>query len=407
MAVQFELVGKLSVGKDSDKFKSYEEKTYDSGWTNKTFKFNVISGDNRFMMQSKGGYFADGHGEIFVFGKDRVDANGKVTKGEAFRIPWKERTTHPRLSEVVEWKKYTVDLETGSFRRELQSALNKVKDGGELTEAEISKFGASDVKGLEAALEKSNKKRKEFIAEADFVDFMKKVATSETYKNKTFRIRGTYDLQYSEANNKFYGNYVPQRVYLVDDETEDMAEATATLFYDSEALVDATEEKGKYFVNAYVQTYDSARKGNIFAPYVIAIDANDNEKKVKKLVEIFTVEDGVKELGVVVTLLDGAQRSAIKLEDLDEETQENILFGLTTLEEVARELGGSTYGERITENRFSKLGRGYAKGRQDTAYESEDLIVKPLEKADTNVFAATDSDNEDTSLEDDDFDLFN
>lgn len=405
--ISFEMVGKLSLPKETEKFKSYEEKAYDSGWVNKTLKFNLISNDNRFMLQNKGGYFADGHGDVFVYSKDGVDANGKKIKGEPFRIPWKERLTHPRLAEVVDYKKFVIDLETGSFRRELQAALNKVKSGVDLTEVEIAKFGAGDVKGLEEALEKSNKKRKEFIAEADFVDFMRKVATSENYKDKTFRIRGTYDIQYSESTNKFYGNYVPQRVYLVDDETADIAEATATLFYDSEALVDATEEKGKYFVNAYVQTYDSARKGNIFAPYVIAIDANDNEKKVKKLVDIFTVEDGVKELGVVVTLLDGAQRSAIKLEDLDEETQENILFGLTTLEEVARELGGSTYGERITENRFSKLGRGYAKGRQDTAYEPEDLIVKPLEKEDTNVFAATNSASEDTSLEDDDFDLFN
>ena len=72
--------------------------------------------------------------------------------------------------------------------------------------------------------------------------------------------------------------------------------------------------------------------------------------------------DAVKELGVVVTLLDGAQKTAISLEDLDEDTQDNILLGLTTLEDVVRELGGSVYGERITENRFSKLGRGYAKG---------------------------------------------
>ena len=58
------------------------------------------------------------------------------------------------------------------------------------------------------------------------------------------------------------------------------------------------------------------------------------------------------------------------------------------------------YGDRITENRFKKLGRGYAAGAQDTVYNSEDLVVKPLgsdKEESVDLFAE----------DDDDMDLFN
>lgn len=400
--INFDMTGKLALPKETEKFKPFEEKEYGSGWVNKTLKFNCISGDNRFMLQSKGGFFKDGSSKIYVFSKDAVGSNGERIKGEQFIIPWKERLTHPRLAEIVEWKKFIVDLESYGFRRALQNTLDKVKDGGELTEEEATKFGASDVKGLEAALDKSNKKRKEFVAEADFVDFMHKVLTNDKYKDKKFRVTGTYDMQYSDANNRFYANYVPNRVYLAADDAEETATANTVLFYNSESLVSAKDEKNKYFVNGYVQQYDSARKANIFAPYTIVVpgakDDSDLELKREKIqVKRFTVddEDTVYEYGVVLNLLDGAQRESIKFEDLTEEQQDSILLGELTLGEIQRELGGSVYGERITENVFVKPSRGYSKGREATAYSSDDLTVKPLADKDTNAFEDSESDDDD------------
>ncbi len=411
--ITFEIVGKLFVNKDSDKFKSYEEKQYDSGWVNKTLNYGVTSGDNRFYFRNKAGHFADGHGDVFVFGKDGVDANGNKIKGEAFRIPWKERLTHQRLAEVVDYRKFVVDLEVAGFRRELQSALNKVKEGGELTAEEVAKFGASDVKGLEAALDKSNKKRKEFIAEADFVDYMRKVLASDNYKNKKFRIRGNYDIQYSDSTNKFYGNYVPQKVYLADDATEDAAEANVMLFYTNDAVMDAKEEKNKYYVNGYVQVYDNNRKANIFAPYTVTVlgakDDSELEAKREKIqVNRFTVDDDqVYSYGVIVKLLDGAQKTEISMEDLTEEQQDSIMLGEITLADIIREMGGSVYSkDRITENVFLKPARGHSRGREVTAYQPEDLIVKPLVKEDTNVFEETAADEEISLFDDDDSDLF-
>lgn len=408
MAVQFDMTGKLSLPKETEKFKPFETKEYDSGWTNKILKFNCVAGDNRFMLQSKGGYFADGSSKIYAFSKDAVGENGEKIKGEQFIIPWKERLTHPRLAEVVEWKKFIVDLEESGFRRDLRFALNGVKEGKELSEEEIKKFGASDVKGLEKALEESNKKRKEFVAEADFVDFMYKVLNSDKYKNKKFRVMGNYDMQYSDAQNRFYCSYVPNRIYLAADDAEETATANTTLFFDADSLVDAKENKNKYFVNGYVQQYDSARKENVFAPYTIVIhgakdDSDLEQKREKIVVKRFTVDDdSVYEYGIVLKLLDGAQRETVKFEDLTEEQQDSILLGELTLEDIQREIGG-VYGERVTENVFVKPARGFSRGREVTSYTSDMFAIKPLADENTGAFEEADDDSEDLF---DDEDLF-
>lgn len=385
MSVQFEMVGKLSIGKETEKFKPYDETKYNSGWINRTLKFNVLSGLNRFMLQIKGGCYEDGSNDIFVFSKDGVDDNGNKVKGEGFKIPFKERLTHHRINEIVEWKKFIIDLEIPGRRWSLQKALDDLKEGKEISEEELSKLGVEKQEDLESAYKESCKKRKEFISEWDYAEFIKKVIDSEKYKDKKFRIRGERQFQYSEENNRFYDNRVPTRIYLVNDDEEEMATESAVVYFNSESLVDATDEKGKYFVNSKIFVYESKRKANIPCDYTFVFNdvLDDSDEKAKKMVnakvKLFTVDDDKwKELGVVNTLLDGAQKLDIKFEDLDEETQDNILMGLTTLEDVIDELGGSKFGDNIRESVFTKLGRGYSKGAKDTVYTDEDMVIKPI-----------------------------
>lgn len=404
MSVNFEMIGKLTIGKESEKFKPYEETEYDSGWINRVLKFNCISGDNRFMLQVKGGCFKDQSNEIYVFSKDGVDDSGAKVKGEAFKIPFKERLTHPRIGEVVEWKKYVIDLEVPGRRWELQKALDNLKEGKTITEETLKSLGVKNAEELEEAYEKSCKKRKEFISEWDYAEFIKKVIDSEKYKDNKFRIRGEHQYQYSEDNNTFYESYVPNRIYLVSDEEKEIATENTVVYFNSESLEDATEEKGKYFVKSKIFVYDSKRKGNIPCDYVFVFDAasddaDDKEKKmVNAKVKLFSTDDEKwREVGVVNTLIDGAQRTAIEFDDLDEETQDNILMGLTTLEDVQAELGGSKYGDHIREAKFTKLARGYSKGAVDTVYTDDNMVIKPL---------VNESEEEDLFDEDDDDDLF-
>lgn len=408
MTVSFDMIGKLAIGKESERFKPYEEVEYKSGWVNRILKFNCISGDNRFMLQVKGGKFADEHNEIFVFSKDGVDDNGNRIKGEGFRIPFKERLTHPRLDEVVEWKKFTIDLEEPGRRWKLQNAVEKLEEGKEFTEAELKELGVKSVDMIPEAYEKSCKKRKEFISEWDYAEFIYKVVKSDKYTDRKFRIRGEHQYQYSEDQGRFYENYVPNRIYLVADNEEEVATETATVYFNSESLSDVTEENGKYYVNAKIFVYDNSRKENIPCDYTFVFDGvkEDATEKEKKMVDakvnLFSAEEDMwKEVGVVNTLIDGAQRTAIEFEDLDEDTQDNILMGLTTLEDVRAELGGSVYGDHIREARFTKLARGFSKGANDTVYTDDNMVIKPLNNEDEK-----DLFDESEDLFDEDEDLF-
>ena len=73
MAISFEMIGKLTLPKETETFKNYEEKEYASGWVNKTLNMNLISGDNRFMLRARGGYFKNGEGQVYLFSKDTFD----------------------------------------------------------------------------------------------------------------------------------------------------------------------------------------------------------------------------------------------------------------------------------------------------------------------------------------------
>ena len=65
MAATFEFVGKLKkIEKETEKFKAFEEKCYDSGWTNQTFKFNAINGNNSHVMQIRAGFWSKKDGSV-------------------------------------------------------------------------------------------------------------------------------------------------------------------------------------------------------------------------------------------------------------------------------------------------------------------------------------------------------
>jgi hypothetical protein len=104
-------------------------------------------------------------------------------------------------------------------------------------------------------------------------------------------------------------------------------------------------------------------------------------------------EDGeVKELGVGVDFINGAKSVEITEDMLSDEQREAIEDGMTTFEELKAELGGTAYGDRVTEIRLTGLMKGYAtSGVQDTMYSVDDLRKKPI-KDDTKVEDVEDND---------------
>ena len=382
------MLGKITMSKETEKFKPYNETKYESGWVKRRIMFNAICGDNRHLLTVDGGSFADGHGDVYTFTKGSVDANGNKVKGESLKIPFKDRLTSPKLAEVAEFKKFVFDLEKPNRRYKLEKAAEKIKEGTSLTDEELRELGVESEADVKDELEKSNKKKHEFISEWDFVEFIKKVIDSGKYNDKKFFIRGNATYSYSDKNQKVYENYVPQRIYLADDDAEEYSTATIKMIYGADAVDEmSAEEKGKYYVSGYMMEYDNNRKKNIPVPVVVTIpvaptEASDKDKKkVEAIKRKFVVEDDTfKELGIEVNMLNGAQKVEITEDMLTDEQKEDLECGLITLDDIRADLGGNVYGDRVQEYQFSKIARGFTKGRNDTVYTAEDMVIKPIEE---------------------------
>lgn len=384
--MNFEMTGKLSISKETEKFHPWLEKQYPSGWVKRTLLFNATCGDNRHMLKVDSGSFADGHGDVYTFTKSYTDESGNKVKGESIRIPFKERLTSPKLAEIAEFKKFIFDLEKPGRRYALEKALERVNEGKELTDDELKELKIESKEELATAFEKSNKKRHEFVSEWDFAEFIKKVIDSGKYNDALFHIRGNGDYSYSDEKQQVYESYIPIRIYLAAENAEPYSTATFNILFNKDSLDDmSVEEKGKYYVNGYVMEYDRNRKSNIPVPTTITIPTNMDDEEAKKRAERikhkFIVEDDTyKEYGVVVDMLNGAQKITITEDMLSDEEKEDIKWGLITLDDIREDLGGSAYGERIKEYSFKTPAKGFKRGRQDTVYTDDDMVIKPIEE---------------------------
>lgn len=382
--MNFELVGKLRLGKETDKFKPYQERVFDSGWVNKTLMFNAICGDNRHMLTIQGGTYQDRSDyKIKTCGPSGKDDNGNFVAGEKLDIPWKDRLLDNNIQKVAENRKFIVDLEEHGRRVLLQRLSDRLHEGGSVSDEDLKSVGLTDEGQINEALEKSKKKRHEFISAWDQAEFMKKVFDSGKYNDQKFFIRGTITKQYSDQNQRWYENLTPQRIYLADDDAEEYSTGNAVVYFNHDAVDDGSlDEKGKYYINAYTLEYDFARAKNIPCPIQLVVNkaANEGEeKKVKRIVDKFRIDDDKwKQYGVEFSMLNGSQKVEITPDMLTDDQKEDLECGLITMDDIRREYGGSVYGDRVQEYRVVKPIRGYTKGPQDTVYTDDDMKMPPL-----------------------------
>ena len=388
----FNFCGKISLGKETEKFKPIERKDFQSGWTNTTVKFNVISGTNRILCLTQGGkWTSDSKNVIKTFSKSTTDENGKVTKGTTIEIPWAKRFDKDQIDKVAGFKKFVVDTGDYKERYKLQD-LVKAFENGTVTDEMMEEVGFDNLEDAKAALEKSQAKRKEFISEWDFAEYMVKVAQSEKMKDKLFNISGNYEVSYNADKNKFYKNYHVNRVTLAAEDAEPKTEMKIDFFYGENSWDDsAYDETGKCFVNGWISYYDSNLKKNGFNDVVVVI-REDNDKKRNALKRKFSCDEGVKQIGLTLSVIEGAEVVELTMDMLDEETRSDIEDGLLIWEEVKKELGGRTIGDRVSELRFAEL-TPKKNVPQDTVYTAddmhparEDVVEEDNEDVVTNIF---------------------
>lgn len=400
MADLFNFTGKISMPKQTEKFSPIEKKEFQSGWTNTTVKFNVISGTNRVLCMTQGGKWVDDKkNSVKTFSKSTTDANGKVTKGENIEISWDKRFDQDQIDRVAGFKKFVVDIGDYKMRYKLQD-LVKAFENGTVTDEMMEETGVDNLDDTKAALEKSQAKRKEFISEWDFAEYMIKVAQSDKMKDKLFNITGEYEVQYNSEKDRFYTNYHVNRVTLAADDTDPKTEMKIDFYFGEGAWDDSNfEETQRCFVNGWITYYDNNLKKNGFKDVVIVI-REENEKKRNALKRKFTCDDGIKQIGLTLSVIEGAETIELTMDMLDEETRSDIECGLLDFEDVKRELGGRAIGDKISELRFTEL-TPRKNVAQDTLYSVEDMHPARedvVEDNDDGIIDLFDDENDDDDL---------
>lgn len=359
MANTFSFVGYLKPIKNTEKFNSFSTTKFDSGWMNERLVFNVKAGDNMHRVEINAGRWQDEKKNV-IYGFTKGDGD---KKGEAIQIPWAKRNDPDVIESMAGWKIFTVDLDTFNHRKELEEA------------------------GETEALEAANKKRKHFLAGTEFCEYVNKVVNSEKTKDMKFRVNGNVTYRYSEKNDQYYSAYEVTKIYRVDDDAEVSSEVNVE-FYFAEGAMDASDyaETGKAIVNGFTPYYESSLKKTCYCPVTLALRFGTDEagmKKIKGWQKTFNKfeDDEIRKVNLVCQQINGAQRVAITYDDLDDDTKENIDFGLTTLEEVIRDMGSSMFGDKVQEIRIEKLGRGSTKGSETTMFTLDDMTKKPFKDA--------------------------
>jgi hypothetical protein len=372
MAANFNFTGKIALGKDSEKFHPIERKEFSSNWMNTTVKFNCVSGTNRVLCMTQGGKWKDDKKNVVkTFGKSTTDANGNVIKGTAIEIPWAKRFDQDQIDKVAGFKKFVVDTGDYKMRYKLQNLVTAFEKGT-VTDEMIAETEIDNLDDAKTALEKSQAKRKEFVAEWDFAEYMIKVAQSDKMKDKLFNISGTYEVSYNADKDRFYTNYHVNRVTLAAEDAEPKTEMKIDFYYGEGAWDDSTyDETGKCFVNGWVDYYDSNLKKTGFKPTVVVV-REDDEKKRKGFKRKFVCDEEIKQIGLTLSVIEGAEVIELTMDMLDEETREDIECGLLDFEDVKRELGGRAIGDRVSELRFVELTAKKNKP-QDTVYSVDDM----------------------------------
>ncbi len=341
MANTFSFVGKISRRKEN----AFVERTFDSGWLINELNLTMSCGDNVQFLRASGGMWDEKHASKNSVMTYKHNENGK---DEPITIKWEDRMNADVASTIANYRTYTVDTEIAADRK-------VAEESGDAT-----------------AIDASKKKHKIFITAIDFVKWLDKVTSNEKTKDWVWKVTGEVEYSYSKGN--WYRNFVPRRVYHVDPTTEQQCVGTIKTFF-TEDCVD--EDENNLYFNTYTQYYDQQCKKNCFTPMPLVI--SKEHPKAKGFQKLFGKAEGdeVREFGVNVVYINGAQRVEITEDMLSDEQKELLEMNMITMDDIRREIGDTVYGDKKTETRVEAIARGYTSGSKETVYQAEDLVKIP------------------------------
>lgn len=358
MANTFSFVGKISRRKEN----AFVERNFDSGWLINELNLTMSCGDNVQFLRASGGMWDEKHAnknevKTYMYNENGPDAPAT--------IKWEDRANPDVVASVANYRTYTVDTEIAADRK------------------------AAEESGDVAAIETSKKKHKIFITAIDFVKWLDKVTSNEKTKDWIWKVTGEVEYSYSKGN--WYRNFVPRRVYHVDPETEQQCVGTIKTFFTEDCV---SEDDNNFYFNTYTQYYDQQCKKNCFTPTPLTIPKT--HPKAKGFAKLLGKAEGdeVREFGVNVIYINGAQRVQITEDMLSDKQKELLEMNMITMDDIRREIGDTVYGDKKTETRAEAIARGYTSGSKETVYNASDLVATPTKDEpkveDVNIFAEDD-----------------
>lgn len=388
MANTFDFIGNIVPCKVTDNFKPYEKRTFDSGWSKTTLKFNVACGNNRHFLEV-GCFTPENIESSIIYTTKCTQSEDGGRSYDNIEVKYNDRTKSDIVNSIAPFKKFVVDTEIPKRRYQLESALEKFKDGT-ITDEQIAEIGVSSLEDCQIEYDKSCKRKHEFIWEYDFIEYLNKLINSSTIKDYKWHITGTYELEYNTEKDQWYRKFKPQRVYRALDSDEYKSQADFVVVFGKDAVDDSSfEETQKLRINGFIGQYlGKPYKKICYAPMTFTVDGSTGERAKKMAMGFkkkFTFPDDYegeyREIGITTTVLDGSQEVELTEDMLTDEQRENIEFGLTTLEDIKKELGKPVFGDRVTDIVVTGLARGYSNGANNTVYTVEDM-GKPTVKFD-------------------------
>lgn len=328
MANTFEFIGKISLGKETEKFKPIKTSKSAKGWLGTRLNFSLFNSTGYHNLEMFEGYMENGSTIIYCLGKDK----GSDNKLPKMQVKWADRFKQELIDQVVGFNKYVLEL---------------------------------------------GEEKREFLAGSDFLQAVIEVLKTEKYKDQKFLVEG--NVEYNAWNGKVYRKFVPKTIKTVSNDVPDQSIVQLDLFYGESSLEKITDTKS--IINGWIQQYDSTLKKPVgFAEQVVIDSSKAETEKQKRAFELITnrfmvSDESIMKLGVKTVMINGREKVDIKLEDLTEEERELIELGLATFEEIASEYGGATNGDRISEMKVIGFARGYNKGAQKTDFTVEDFAV--------------------------------
>ena len=393
----FEFVGTLSIPKATEKFKPVAD--YDkSHWKGHKVTFQVKNNENNTqLVEVMGGFNKDGSTVIKTTANEKGD-DGKYKKLE---IKWADRNKPENIQAVANFRKFVFDMDVEADRWAIQRQIKALEASSTDSDAIVflqENYGMTEgANALEFAkdlLAKSLAKRKEFLSEYDFVEFLKTAIPK--CGNNVFVVTGV--IESSIYNSKGSQKFKVQQVKLAAPGTPQKFRGEMEIYFDNSCLDESMfNDIRKYFLNGYVRNYSSAHKKEIGIPTTVVIDGSkfdaSNEiatRQLNFLKSLFTVEEkeNFSVCGVKCVFANGVQKVEVTEDMLSPFEKEQIFLGLASIEDFKKAYGQAN-GEREREIKVVGLSTQYLKtGSKETAYTLSDFLLETEESID-DVFSNT------------------